>query len=313
MGYNAINPEAAFFYRGVVNRSGGRRGLRSFQTIKQPAGTDDFVHPFKLPETPDLPFVLVNGYPSDVAIDEGGGGTTFYGSGTVGGGSMITYKTPVFALAANPVSMEAGSTSNVVVTPTWTQNDAGVPNSFAVTLPGETGYSGTVPIPYTFNNVEFRDAVRTVSATIGYAAGAIKQDGLGVNVPGSIAAGNLTRTVDLKGYRRAFWGTRALPLPPPTLSTEIRALTGSAGEAQGSFVVPIPAGAYDLIFAAPAALGNSVSAILGSFTYDGSAFSRTQVMVAGANGYTPVIYNVWLYSAVIPFPEDQSLHVMITT
>jgi len=61
MGYNAINPDATTFHRGVINRSGGRGGLRSFQTVKQPAGTDDFVHDFVLPETPDLPTVLVRG------------------------------------------------------------------------------------------------------------------------------------------------------------------------------------------------------------------------------------------------------------
>jgi len=55
MGYNAANPEATVFYRGVISRSGGRGGFRSCQTVKDPPGTDGFVHPFVLPETPDIP------------------------------------------------------------------------------------------------------------------------------------------------------------------------------------------------------------------------------------------------------------------
>ena len=290
MGYNAINPDAAVFYRGVINRSGGRGGLRSFQTIKQSVG-DDFVHPFKLPETPDMPTILIKG------------------SGA-GGAVGITYTAPTFTIAASQVSMEAGSIANIIVTPTWIQNDAGTPNSFSVDLQGETGYTGTAPMIHTFPNVEFRDAIRTISAVIGYAAGIIKQDGLGVNVPGSIAAGSLTRTVDFRGYRKVFYGTSVVQGNAPTTSAAIRALTGSTGEGQRSFIVSIPAGAYDLMFAAPVALGNHASVMLGGFE-QGSAFTRTQVMVEGANGFAPTMYNVWFYSAALPFTTG-SFSVTIT-
>jgi len=56
MPYNAINPDADVFYRGVIS-NGGARGARGFRTVKAPPGTDDFVHPFKLPVTPDLPTI----------------------------------------------------------------------------------------------------------------------------------------------------------------------------------------------------------------------------------------------------------------
>ena len=292
MGFNAINPDATIFYRGVINRSGGRGGLRSFQTVKDPVGIDSFVAPFKLPETPDLPTIKI-------------------GESGTGGAVGITYTAPTFTIAANPVSLEAGSTANIIVTPNWTQNDAGTPNSFAVALQGETGYTGTAPIVHTFNNVEFRDAVRTVSVTLGYTAGLIKQDGLGVTVPGNITAGSLTRTVDFRGYRKAFWGTSAVKGSAPTTSAAIRALTGSPGECQRSFIVPILAGAYDLVFAAPVALGNHASVMLGGFE-QGAAFVRTQVMVEGVNGFTPTMYNVWFNSAVLPFATG-SFSVTITT
>jgi len=294
MGYNAIKPDAVTFHRGVISRQGGRVA-RAFTTVKQPAGTDDFINPFKLPETPDLPRVLR---------------TVFVEGGTLGGAG-VTYDAPTFTITVAPTLLEAGSTSNITVTPNWTRNDAGAPTAYSVSLLGQTTFNATNPVAHTFNNVQFTDVLQTINVALQYAAGDIKKDGDGNDVPGRVPAGTFNRSATFRGFRRAFWTSFSSQVSTPTDGNVIRGWTGGgAGEAQRNFVVPVAANMYDTIIALPAILGNNISAIINGFE-QGSAFTRTTVSVPGANNTLPTNYNVWHLTSLIPMPAF-NINVTIT-
>lgn len=290
MGYNAILSDAAVFYRGVVKRAGGR-GARTFQTVKDPPGTDGFVYPFILPQTPDVPIVM-----PIVQVEgeiTGGGGVT-----------RPTYKAPAFTISASPLTGEVGDTINVAVSASWTQNDAGTASNYRLTLTGETPYTNAAgTTAYTFANVALTDTPKTLSGRIAHSAGAIKNDSEGNPYPaGAIGANaNLaSNNITISGYRKAFWGTTNAKGTAPTTSAQVRALGNeSTAGAQKSFKINIPLGDWDTIIAIPASLGNNIDIRAASYSgvdY-GVAFTKSTVGVDGlTTGQDNTPYNVWYFS-----------------
>jgi len=289
MGYNAIHPDAAIFHRGVIKQAGGK-AARVFKAVTQPDGFADFIYPFVLPETPDLPSILLHGSSTNI-----GGDVT-----------APTYTAPTFTMGISPISLESGTRSNIVVNSSWVQADAGAPTAFSITLAGQTGHTGVSPVPFTFNNVQFTDAIQTVNASVTWAAGPIKNDEEGRPHPtGAVGMGTANRSATFQGFRRAFWEARTSKGNAPTTSAQIRGLTekSSAG-AQRVFVIDIPVGTFDIIFAFPVILGSNIdvrSQIFSGINYS-SAFTRSVVAVEGAEGFNAVNYNVFYFSADIGFP-----------
>ena len=289
MGFNAINPDAAIYFRGVIS-NGGARSARGFRTVKQPPGTYDFIYPFILPSTPDLPDILI-GHPV---------------VGTGEGTTRPVYRAPTLTLDAAPTTGETGTVLPVInVTPTWTQNNAGNPISSQVTLGSNTNTGGGIA-PSQFTNIQLTDTAQQLRASVTYAAGSILNDPEGNPDPvGSIPAGTIqSNVVNIVGYRKAFWATSAVRGSAPTSSAQVRGLSDSStAGAQRSFSFVLPASTYDIIIATPALLGNNIDIrIPPTDMNQGMFFTRTQVSVAGADGTTMGMpYNVWFYSAVIPF------------
>jgi hypothetical protein len=184
-----------------------------------------------------------------------------------------------------------------------------------VTLPGQPTFNAAAPSVHTFDDVEFTDAVQTITATVHYADGLIKTNGDGVPVPGSVMAGLLTRTAALQGYRKAFWGVSSVKGSAPTTSAQVRGLAGSTSNAaQRTMVIDIPAGTFDIMFAYPASLGDDIDVRAQSFSgvdYS-SAFTKSTVNVEGAGGFTAVPYHVYYFSADVGFPVSDQYTVTIS-
>jgi hypothetical protein len=113
MGYNAINPNAKVFYSGVINRSGGRGGLHSFQTVKDTPGHDGFVHPFKLPsdtiEIGGIPYSVL----PDILIKKCGCGGS---GGSGGGGGTVTGDMAPVVSAIQQTNIIAGAINGKIPT-----------------------------------------------------------------------------------------------------------------------------------------------------------------------------------------------------
>ena len=140
-----------------------------------------------------------------------------------------------------------------------------------------------------------------ITAKATYDAGAIPVTNLGNEYPAAqIAAGSKSKVSGaLTGYRSYFYGSKTTPIE--LNSANIRALTNS-GKAVGtsqSFSMSIVEGAKQVIIAFPTSTGKTLSKVLdtGAFGTDiVGNFVKSTIDVEGANGYTAVSYDVYVYA-----------------
>lgn len=303
MGYEAINPTATKFYRGVIS-NGGARSRRGFRPVEQPPGTADFVYEFELPVTPDIPEWV--GFRGDC-----GGG--------MGAVRPPTYQPPALSISVSPViPQEVGTTTLLTISPTWAQKNAGTPTAYRLTIDGVNVWSNATPVSR-LQNFQWEDNAQTIQAAVDYAAGPILNDSLGNPSPGGqILAGTISsNTVSLSGFRQAFFSAFDVQGSAPTTSAAIRAYTGTGTDVSETrqIIIPIISTTKDIIVAFPAVLGNIIEARFGlSSAFDQSAAFQASVMpvpVEGANGYTPINYNVFHWSTPAPYGFTDTLVVTI--
>lgn len=164
-----------------------------------------------------------------------------------------------------------------------------------------TGVSGTKSTATgTFENVIAEATAKKITAKATYNEGAIPVTNLGNPYPASkITAGSASKdSGELKGVRYMFWG----PMTEADMSlnsANIRALahkdaadaktlgTFGAGAGAKKVIVAVPAGRKIAKVLMPSALNADVTALF--------AKQDTQVDVEGANGYTAVKYDVYVY------------------
>jgi hypothetical protein len=304
MGFNATNPGADTFHRGVINRSGGRGGVRAFQTVKDPPGTDGFVYPFTLPPTPVIPDVVIRRW-----VNEGNGG---------GVSTKPTYSAPTLSISGNPLSGEVGSLANVVVTPAWSQKDAGSATQYRISVDGTDIHSVATPGSFTITGFQFTDATKSIRGHVAYAAGAIKNDSDGIPYPtGAIPAGTInSNIINAVGFRKAFYAVSASPVATPTTPAQVRAYVDSLDNVASTkqIVVDVPTGTRDVVVAFPASVGNTINAVqqsLPAFPIT-AAFVKTIVNVEGAGGYTAVPYNVFHMSNASGYVSSDKITITIT-
>lgn len=154
----------------------------------------------------------------------------------------------------------------------------------------------------TFSEVTVGDDTNyKITAEATHGAGAIPVTNLGNEYPAAqIAAGTKTKTSgSLTGFRSFFYGSKTTPVE--LNSANIRALTNSnkaVGTSQ-SFSMSIVEGAKQVIIAFPTSTGKNLSKVLdtGAFGTDiVGSFIKSTVNVEGANGYTAVSYDVYVYA-----------------
>lgn len=138
----------------------------------------------------------------------------------------------------------------------------------------------------------------TITATATYADGAIPKTNVGNDyATGQIKAGTKSATsAAITGYRCGFYGT--LTNKDTLTSAAIRGLadkTTAAPANNNVWNISVPVGALRVVFAFPATRRDVVSCIdVGGMNADiTSAFTKIQVDVEGADGYTAVAYKVY--------------------
>lgn len=139
-----------------------------------------------------------------------------------------------------------------------------------------------------------------IQATAQYGDGAIPVTNLGNNYDaGKIVAGSKTgNSAYITGYRAGFYGT--LTSKAGTVdSALVRSLankTNAAPSKGNTWNLSIPVGALRVVFAYPASLGDvaSVIDVNGMNAEIKTAFTKSEVTVEGANGYTGIAYNVYV-------------------
>ena len=150
----------------------------------------------------------------------------------------------------------------------------------------------------TFENVVAEANAKKITVTATYNEGAIPVTNLGNPYPaGKIAAGSASRdSANFVGVRHMFYGPMTTDA---TLdSAAIRALRHEAANKKTIATFGAGAGAKKVVVACPA--GYNVTKVLmpSAMNADATANFIKQagtVMVEGAEGYTAVAYNVWVY------------------
>ena len=169
-----------------------------------------------------------------------------------------------------------------------------------------------------FANVVVTDNTNyTITAKANYGAGAVAVDNLGATSSPEIkiAAGSATKTSGaITGYRNTFYGT--VTEKAEVTSTIIRSLSGKSNAAWAngkSFTISVPVGAVRVIFAYPATLRDvsSVKDVNGLNAEIKSAFTKSEVNVAGANSYAGINYKVYVTNFAEPVAKANSYTVTI--
>lgn len=210
-----------------------------------------------------------------------------------------TYKAPTLSLSGDgDTPVECGTQQTLKINASFTQNDGGALTSYTLKRGAETLIDGDSSITeYTDENVTIPDGSITYSATASYAQGPIKNDNLGQPYPtGRIEAGATSQaTKQYTGQRFCFWQASPNDLPVAS-SANIRALTSKGYKANNSNIaVTIPNGTRCVVMAYPETYGELSKVLQQTSNLDikGSFVKSGPIQVEGANGYTPINYNVY--------------------
>lgn len=214
------------------------------------------------------------------------------------------YTAPELSITINPADLlvEVGSTVDIDIIPTYSQNDAGATaeynvykNSVEFVSSAGVGTNGDTPYDIV--------ADTTYSASVTYAQGPIENDSDGNPYPvGRIPASTIySEDITISPKRMLFYDTSV----DAGTSSNIRNYIGQVINPQVDtvFSIDIPAGATNVRFAYPASLG-VVHVVLDTIlNYNIKAsFVLSVVNVEGANSYTAIPYNVYSF---IPVEEYQ--------
>lgn len=177
---------------------------------------------------------------------------------------------------ATGVDVSKWEVSNNATSETRTTNSA---TFAAYTVPDGSNYKITVAATYTDG------AIPLTALEAEYPAGQIK------GATKTVTSGAIT------GYRNSFYGTLTDKTTAVT-SDVVRALPQRSGKALAngnSFTVNVPIGAESVLIAYPATLRDitSIKDVNGLNADITSAFTKSTLDVAGANGYTAISYKLY--------------------
>ena len=181
--------------------------------------------------------------------------------------------------------------------------DAGTDNNDGAGFQiGDQGGEGVV------NSLKYK-----LTATHG--AGVTAKDNLGSDSDPavSIAAGSKTKeTGAYTAFRNVFYGASTTK---PTLdSAAIRALTATGkAYAAGTLTINVPAGAQRVAIACDA-VKTGVTKVINQTAMNAdvtATFTKSTVAVEGAEGYTAINYNVWVFEPAVPYENTATLVVTL--
>ena len=148
-----------------------------------------------------------------------------------------------------------------------------------------------------------------------HGAGVTANDNLGsASDPAvNIASGTKEKTTSAyTPFRNVFYGAST---EKPTLdSAAIRALTPTGkAYAAGTLTINVPAGAQRVVIACIAGK-TGVTKVINETAMNAdmtSTFTQSSVNVEGAEGYTAVAYNVWVFEPAVPYENAATLKVTL--
>lgn len=152
--------------------------------------------------------------------------------------------------------------------------------------------------------------------TIDYAQGAIAKDNLGdpSNPTIRIAAGSKSQTTSAYTPFRNFW-YGATTTKPTLNSAYVRdSLTAAGAYAAQTFTLNVPSGAVRVAIACLATktgVTKVVNESIGNVDVTDTFTKKENISVFGANGYTAVNYNVWVYEPDVAYENAAVLKVTL--
>lgn len=228
-----------------------------------------------------------------------------------------TYSSPTLSISGGQ-TVESGTNVKPVINPNYTKKDGGDVTKYVLKKNGVNILDVDSLQSYTEQvDIQIGDGTSTYfEATATYSDGPIKNDNFNKPYPtGSIKAGSVnSNRVNYVGQRKRFWTTDSEETIPSN-SDEIRAFKNSAmNPSNGTqFDVIIPAGGRRAVFAYPATLRDVTSVKyveLGNGEVK-DTFTKYIIQVAGANGYNPIDYKVYVYVSAVPAAGQMTYKVTI--
>lgn len=148
-----------------------------------------------------------------------------------------------------------------------------------------------------------------------HGAGVTAKDNLGSDSDPavSISAGTKEKTTSaFTPFRNVFYG--ASTDKPALDSAAIRALTPTGkAYAAGSLTINVPAGAQRVVIACDATK-TGVTKVINQTAMNAdvtATFAKSTVPVEGAEGYTAINYNVWVFEPAVPYENTATLVVTL--
>lgn len=165
------------------------------------------------------------------------------------------------------------------------------------------------------DNIQVGDGgTLTYKATCAHTAGATPTTNMGNQSSQSAIAQQTARQsniVTISGYRQFFIG--ASSDKPELTSSIIRNLALKSAYSTGAKTFTVPVGSRRVIIACPATKTGmkkviNKSALNADVT---STFSKKTIKVEGANGFTAVDYNVWVFEPDVPYGQQAILEITL--
>ena len=242
-----------------------------------------------------------------------------------------TYTPPTLTLAATGVasSVEAGTVGNVTLTATFNRGSINGKKVGGIWQPSTfQNYRAGAANKYTIDSTDegltntkiltsqsIALGVNTWSNQVDYDQGSQPVDSNDANYQSPLAAGSLTASTSISGYRKAIYGTDSVNSSTYTTSAQVRLLPSSLLNPanDSTFTISIPSGAKMVVFAYPATLQDvsSVKYVEFSNTEVKGIFTKTLINVEGANGYSATSYKVYTYIPVSPYSSAVTYNVTI--
>lgn len=162
----------------------------------------------------------------------------------------------------------------------------------------------------TFNQLTVTDSANfTITAQANYTQGAVPVTNLGNEYSaGQIQAGNASKTSNaITGFRQIFYGVRTTDTQLD--SAAIRALTNTNNKASArTLTINATAGAKQIVVAIPQSSGLTIESANITTSLNADVTSQYvnvgPIQVEGANGYTAVPYNVYVYQPASVDPTE---------
>lgn len=213
--------------------------------------------------------------------------------------------------ASLTMSFNRGQIRGAVVDGVW--NPAAFQNHRAGQVSGfvfnglDNGTSGH----FSIGIVTVGDETLSYSATVSYLQGPQPLDSEGNPYSSPLPAASMTRSASVTGRRRLFFGHSS----SADSSDAIRNLQSSSLNPSGgtSFTISVPLGATNVVIAYPGSLRDlsSVVHVEGMNAEISQQFISSLLSVAGANGFNPIHYKVFVLTPVAPLESSATFNCTI--